>query len=254
VQSRILRARAISLYLNFDGTLMPLVAHPEDARLPDPTRVALERIAGRSRMLTTILTGRSLFDARKRTGVPGIVYAGNHGMEINGSGLMFVEPTSAACQEQLERICENLESKLKSVTGVTIQNKRLTATLHYLEASPKTVSMAEAALSDSMQPYAGAFRLEPTLNGFDILPATAWNKASAVQLIQDFLADEDALILYFGDHASDEAAFEALRAGITVKVGSPEHTAAHYWVANPANVGDFLLWLADAAPMAGVGA
>ncbi|MGH9665164.1 MAG: trehalose-phosphatase, partial [Bryobacteraceae bacterium] len=178
VQSRILKARAVSLYLNFDGTLAPLVANPDDARLPDPTRVALERIAGRSRMLTTILTGRSLFDARKRTGVPGIVYAGNHGMEINGSGLMFVEPAAAACQERLERICESLESKLKAVPGVRIENKRLTATLRHGQADKESIPVVEAALSESVEPYAEAFRVEPARDGFDILPETTWNKAS----------------------------------------------------------------------------
>lgn len=247
VQGRVLKAKAISLYLNFDGTLAPLSANPQDARLPEPTRIALERIAARSRMLTTILTGRCLFDARKRTGVPGIIYAGNHGLEINGSGLMFVEPTAAACQERLERICESLESKLKGIPGVHIENKRLSATINYGRADSETIAIVQAAVGGSVQPYENAIRVEATRNGFDVLPNTTWNKASAVQLIQDFLADEGALVLYFGDHDSDEPAFEALRGGITVKVGNSEQTAAHYWVASPANVGEFLLWLADAA-------
>ncbi len=67
-------------------------------------------------------------------------------------------------------------------------------------------------------------------------------------MIQDFLAESGSLILYFGDDRSDEYAFEALPNAITVKVGNPQDSAARYWVENPEKVGEFLQWLADAAP------
>lgn len=251
VQSRILKARGISLYVNFDGTLAPITINPDDVYLPVPTRVALERIAWRPRMLTSVFTGRSLFDARKRIGVPGIVYAGNHGLEINGSGLMFVEPAAAAAQETLEAACETLEARLKGVPGVRVENKRLTASVHYGPARGEALSAVETAINETLRFHPGPFRVEPGPHAFEILPETKWNKALAVQLIQDFLAEEGAQIVYFGDHASDEEAFQVLRDGITVKVGDPKQTAARYWVPDPAKVGDFLLWLADAALTAG---
>ena len=71
-------------FLDYDGTLTPIVSHPEDAWLSDSMRQTLRSLA--ARVPVAILSGRDLDDVRGRVLVDGIVYAGSHGFDIAGAG------------------------------------------------------------------------------------------------------------------------------------------------------------------------
>ena len=64
----------LAVFLDYDGTLTPIVSHPEDAWLPDSMRQTLQSLA--ARVPVAILSGRDLDDVRGRVLVDGIVYAG----------------------------------------------------------------------------------------------------------------------------------------------------------------------------------
>jgi trehalose-6-phosphatase len=66
-----------------------------------------------------------------------------------------------------------------------------------------------------------------------------------VRWLKERLGRQDALAIYVGDNASDEEAFAALPDGITIRVGSVPETAAQYHVNDPAEVEEFLGWLAN---------
>ena len=72
------------VFLDYDGTLTPIVGHPEDAWLPESMRQTLRSLA--SHLPVAILSGRDLDDVRGRVLVDGIVYAGSHGFDIAGAG------------------------------------------------------------------------------------------------------------------------------------------------------------------------
>ena len=74
----------IAVFLDYDGTLTPIVSHPQDAWLPDSMRQTLRSLA--ARVPVAILSGRDLDDVRGRVLVDGIVYAGSHGFDIAGAG------------------------------------------------------------------------------------------------------------------------------------------------------------------------
>ncbi|HEU0053988.1 MAG TPA: trehalose-phosphatase, partial [Longimicrobium sp.] len=86
------------LLLDFDGTLAPIVDRPELAAMPERTRAALERLMVMDGVEVAIVSGRGMADARERAGIPGIAYAGNHGMEIHGPGIDRVHPQAAAAR------------------------------------------------------------------------------------------------------------------------------------------------------------
>ena len=71
-----------ALVLDVDGTLAPIVARPELARVPEETRAELARLAGRY-LLVACVSGRAGEDARRLVGVDGIAYVGNHGLELD---------------------------------------------------------------------------------------------------------------------------------------------------------------------------
>ena len=74
----------LAVFLDYDGTLTPIVSHPEDASLSDSMRQTLRSLA--ARLPVAILSGRDLEDVRGRVLVDGIVYAGSHGFDIAGAG------------------------------------------------------------------------------------------------------------------------------------------------------------------------
>src|SRR2546430_4238102 len=78
------RGKRFAVFLDYDGTLTPIVAHPQDAWLSDSMRQVLRELA--ARVPIAILSGRDLDDVRRRVDLDGIVYAGSHGFDIAGPG------------------------------------------------------------------------------------------------------------------------------------------------------------------------
>src|SRR5690349_11678378 len=84
VQKIAQRDDRLAIFLDYDGTLTPIVSHPEDAWLSESMRQTLRSLAGR--VPVAILSGRDLDDVRGRVLVDGIVYAGSHRFDIAGAG------------------------------------------------------------------------------------------------------------------------------------------------------------------------
>src|SRR5947208_17168074 len=76
------RSGRLAVFLDYDGTLTPIVSHPEKALLSDSMRTTLRALVARAPV--AILSGRDLYDMRQRVRVDGIVYAVSHGFAIAG--------------------------------------------------------------------------------------------------------------------------------------------------------------------------
>src|SRR5262249_13473414 len=93
--TRVASSPARILFADFDGTLAPFVDLPDKAQLFSGVREVLLRLAEQDGSALAIISGRDLLDLEPRVGIPGVIYAGNHGLEIRGRGLSFVEPGAA---------------------------------------------------------------------------------------------------------------------------------------------------------------
>lgn len=76
------RSGRVAVFLDYDGTLTPIVSQPEDAWLSDSMQQTLRELARQAPV--AILSGRDLDDVRRRVNLDGIVYAGSHGFDIAG--------------------------------------------------------------------------------------------------------------------------------------------------------------------------
>ena len=88
-------ARRVFLCLDFDGTLTPLVDRPEEAELSAHVRQLLQELRHPPDVQLAIFSGRATSDVSERVGLPDVYYAGNHGLQVIGPGLVFVEPHAA---------------------------------------------------------------------------------------------------------------------------------------------------------------
>ncbi len=248
IEARIRAAARISLFLDFDGTLVPLQHDPAAAWLGEPTRKTLSRIAGSERIVTTIISGRSVPDLVLRIGLEDLVYAGNHGLDICGRRLRFTDPAAAARREELKQLSDRLATKLGNIAGALVEYKGLTTTVHYRCAAIRDIARIEGLVRAMASPAAASMVVRSGKLAFEILPRTGWHKGAAALWINQRLDHGNALSIYLGDDTTDEDAFRALPDGITVKVGDSTVTSARYHLADPCAVHEFLRWVAKHVP------
>jgi len=247
IEQRIREREPVSLFLDFDGTLVPIVPDPADAQIGANVRRALDRLSRRRNLNVTVISGRALGDLQARINLPYVIYAGNHGFEIKGPGLRFMHPTAGALRPELQDLCGRLADSLGSIGGVHVENKSLTASVHYRQADPSDIPRVEEIVLTGVQNHIARFRVSAGQQVLEILPLADWNKGIAVNWIHDQLGGHPPLTIYMGDDSTDEAAFRVLAGEITVKVGALDPTSAQFHAQGPDKVFEFLVWLESVA-------
>jgi trehalose 6-phosphate synthase/phosphatase len=241
----------LALFLDYDGTLVPLATRPEEARLPDATRHTLLQAARMPNLDTVIVSGRALDDVRRMVDVSGLTYVGNHGFEIEGPGISFRHPQADRSRASLEAAADALIAL--GVPGARVERKGATVAYHVRE-----VAAAEReAAARSAEGLLRRQRLRVTLGKMVVegRPPVDWHKGRAVQhvLVHRHGADWPSRVraLYIGDDLTDEDAFRSLRGiGRSIRVASAPTsgvTAADFRLPDPEAVNQLLRWLAAGA-------
>jgi trehalose 6-phosphate phosphatase len=243
VEARINAAPHILLCLDYDGTLTRFAESPVGGTLSTSMDRVLKSLADREGITLAILSGRERADLLGRVAIPGVIYAGNHGLDISGPGFVFVEQGAAGRAHELERLAGRLSDKLEDIPGVQVENKGLTASVHYRNAAADSVEEIRRRVLEGLAGVKSRFLVTPGEKAFEIRPRVDWDKTSAVELIQEHLAEPDALTIYVGDEVADEGVVRAIPDGIAVKVRGEEETATTYMLENPAEVRKFLEWI-----------
>jgi trehalose 6-phosphate phosphatase len=179
-----------AIILDVDGTLAPIVPRPEDAVVPDETRGLLEQLVRRYALVACV-SGRSGEDAAAIVGVEGVVYVGEHGLELDPRADEWA-PAIAAFADSVEWPAER---------------KPLTVSFHFRAAEDEQAALtelrgvADRAIAAGLRPRWGRKVLE-------VRPPLDADKGTAIRL----LLDERRLrrALYAGDDATDLDAFRGL--------------------------------------------
>ncbi|WP_232375063.1 trehalose-phosphatase [Mycolicibacterium mengxianglii] len=245
----LITSREPLICLDFDGTLSAIVADPGQAHLVPGAAEALEELAGLCPV--AILSGRDLSDIRTRVALPGLWYAGSHGMELLGPDGTTLCPAGVGDSE-LAQAAATMTERLAAVPGARIEPKRYAVTVHYRNVAPQYWAEVIRTARDCARQH--GLR---TLDGrkvIELQPDFDWNKGTALSWIRDHVVPgERGLPIYIGDDLTDEDAFDAIRlSGVPVVVQHNEAggrpTAAQYSVRDPAEVCEFLRlcrkWLA----------
>ncbi len=195
-----------ALFFDVDGVLAPIVSRPEDARVPEATRIELRRLNDRYALVACI-SGRAGDDARRIVDVPELTYVGNHGLEL--------DPEADAWAERLQAF-------LATVDWAELEDKRLSASLHYRRVEDEAAARANLeAIAERAR--AAGFVVRFGRKVLEVLPALEANKGTAVRKL---LAEHELeRALYAGDDTTDLdgfAAVEPLELSIRVAVASAE--------------------------------
>ena len=247
IEKQIASASRLAVFLDFDGTLSPIVPKQEDAIVDPEIRPVLEKLTERDDMDVAIISGRAMADVRQRVGIEGLLYAGNHGLEAESNTISFRNPEANAMRRELKCTLLQLKLALSDTDGLEIEDKGLTLAVHFRRVTEhmhdwvRSVTFSTVGRSRSFLCREGKMVI-------DIKPQIEWHKGYAIQWILKEILPSGALPLYIGDDVTDEDAFAAIREGITIKVGDPIETEAHYTLPDVSSVGQFLNWLNHAKP------
>jgi trehalose 6-phosphate phosphatase len=240
---RLAGAESVLLFLDFDGTLAPIVDDPTLAKLPAATRQTLNELAALENVTIAIVSGRALGDVKGRVGMPGLSYAGNHGLEIEGPGLSFEHPVAAGLRRKVRHITERVAAKAACLDGVEIELKGLSSSVHFRRSSVAARIELDLVIREIIADDDPDIAITAGKMVHEIRPRVGWDKGTAVVWIREHLGGDGDLPIVLGDDKTDESAFMAFEDAITICVDPRRPTAAKYQLDNPEEVREFLEWV-----------
>jgi alpha,alpha-trehalase len=228
------------VFLDYDGTLTPIVSHPQEAWLADSMREMLRKLA--SCLPVAILSGRDLDDVRGRVHLDGIVYAGSHGFDIAGAGGLRRQ-LGAAYLSVLDAAETELREALDEILGAQLERKHFSVAAHYRNVNENDASRVALAV-DAVAARHHELRKIDGKKVYELLPRIEWDKGKAMMWLLEALGweRENVRPIYIGDDSTDEDAFRALKErGVGIVVSEQlQPTAATYALKDPHGVEEFL--------------
>jgi len=245
-----------ALFLDYDGTLAAIAPRPELAVMTPAMRRVLTILA--SVLPVAIVSGRNRADVEALVAIPSLIYAGNHGFDIAGGGLLH--DVGAGFAADLEAAGLEIAGATGSTPGLILEAKARSLAVHYRLVDVAAVGRIEAAVERVAKRHP-RLRLMKGRKIFELLPDIAWDKGQAVLWLLEALALTGAATLpfYIGDDVTDEDAFRALAgSGVAIRVlgrgadgrREDELSAAHYRLEGIDEVRRLLNILADIAGQA----
>lgn len=228
---RILREFAsfdVLLAFDFDGTLAPIVAVPERAKIRQTTRRLLQDLA--SLYPCVVLSGRTRAEVLERpSGIPVDAVVGSHGAESR--------QTSKRLTREVGRWQPLLEKRLSTLRGVRIEDKVFSVAVHYRQSREKR--RVRAAILEAIKDL-GDVRVIGGTQVVNILPKAAPHKGIALERERKRLGCEAAI--YVGDDDTDEDVFAHDQPArlLTIRVGAKAGSAASYFIRRQADVDELL--------------
>lgn len=239
----------VLLLTDYDGTLTPIVSRPEEALLPPRIKETLHALAQKPAYNVGIISGRSMEDLKEMAGIEGIYYAGNHGLEIEGPGLRYTSEPARAARSQMKGLADELAAALENVSGVIVEDKGLSLSVHYRLVSPEEEhTVAEVFRRLTRTPVTeGKIKVTSGKKVYEVRPPIDWHKGKAVEAIvremKSAFGLERVLTIYQGDDTTDEDAFKVLHRprGWSIFVGKENPmSSAEYYLESVPEVGEFL--------------
>ena len=232
-----------ALFLDFDGTLAPIVSRPEDVSVGSKTHQALSRLKQHTNGALAIISGRALDDLMAHLAPTTCAMSGSHGLEMmDADGGRFLLSEAVDDLSHPRDILRSFGQR----HDLIVEDKPGAVTVHYRNAP----QLAEDARS----------LVDELSGGNTALRGMHGNMVSEVALAG---VDKGAALLRFmatppfagrspimaGDDVTDEDAFTSAQdlGGIGIKIGRGQTGATH----RAADIAIFLRWLCQVAERPG---
>ncbi|KAL1222224.1 Trehalose-phosphate phosphatase A [Cardamine amara subsp. amara] len=258
------KGKRIALFLDYDGTLSPIVEEPDCAYMSSAMRSAVQNVA--KYFPTAIISGRSRDKVYEFVRLSELYYAGSHGMDImspageflnhehsrtvsvneKGKDVNLFQPASEFLP-MIDKVLCSLVEGTKDIKGVKVEDNKFCISVHYRNVEEKNWALVAQCVNDVIRTYP-KLRLTHGRKVLEIRPVIDWDKGKAVTFVLESLGlsnCEDVLPIYVGDDKTDEDAFKVLRDGPNHGYGVlvsavPKDSNAFYSLRDPSEVMEFL--------------
>ncbi|KAK9045659.1 hypothetical protein V6N11_051568 [Hibiscus sabdariffa] len=257
------KGKRITLFLDYDGTLSPIVDNPDCAFMSNDMRVAVKNVA--KCFPTAIISGRSRDKVYEFVGLTELNYAGSHGMDImgpvrqssagyydcirctdkQGKEVNLFQPASEFLP-MIDEVFNSLVNNIEEIQGAKVENNKFCISVHYRNVDEKDWKTVAQRVHDVIRNYP-RLRLTHGRKVLEVRPVINWDKGKAVTFLLESLGFsnyDDVLPIYVGDDQTDEDAFKVLREGnrgYGILVSSvPKESNAFFSLRDPQEVMEFL--------------
>ncbi|XP_075485152.1 putative trehalose-phosphate phosphatase G [Primulina tabacum] len=257
------KGKKVVLFMDYDGTLSPIVHNPDHAFMSIAMRAAVSNVA--KYFPTAIISGRSLEKVYEFVGLTGIYYAGSHGMDIlgpvrpsNGDYRNCIRSTDKQGEDvnlfqpakeflpMIDEVFRSLVEITKDIPGATVENNKFCVSVHYRNVDEKRWKEVGEYVHQILKKYPH-LRVAHGRKVLEVRPVLNWDKGKAVKFLLESLGltnSDEVLPLYIGDDRTDEDAFKVMREanrGHGIIVSSvPKESNAFYSLRDPSEVMEFL--------------
>jgi trehalose 6-phosphate phosphatase len=196
-------AAPAGLFTDLDGTLAPIVRDPSSVRLEPGAADALAALTEQLAVVC-VVSGRAAMDVRRLVELPALLIAGNHGIEWLEPDA--TEPVAAPHLAGVPEAMDRLLAAVPALPGVRIDDKRLSATVHFRNAADPAAARRAilAALEDALRGgLAGetGVELREGRMSVELRPREAGDKGSAVSAAVERFGLRGLIVL--GDDLTD---------------------------------------------------
>ncbi|KAH7683874.1 HAD-superfamily hydrolase subfamily IIB protein [Dioscorea alata] len=212
------KGKQIVMFLDYDGTLSPIVDDPDRAFMSDAMRAAVRNVA--RYFPTAIVSGRCRDKVYDFVRLAELYYAGSHGMDIKGpvKGPRYTKAKAKAVLFQpaseflpmIDEIYKALLEKTKSIPGAKVENNKFCVSVHYrCVDEQKWMPLAEQVKA-VIKEYP-KLRITQGRKVLEIRPTIKWDKGKALEFLLEslgFANCNNVLPVYIGDDRTDEDAFK----------------------------------------------
>ncbi|KAL2453400.1 putative trehalose-phosphate phosphatase J [Abeliophyllum distichum] len=253
------KGKEIVVFLDYDGTLSPIVEDPELAFMTNEMRAAVRDVA--KFFPTAIVSGRCRAKVYNFVKLSELYYAGSHGMDIQGptkghkkqrkgNQSVFCQPAREFLP-MIDEVHKILLEKIKFIPGAKVENNKFCLSVHFRCVDEKIWSELWEQVREVIKDYP-KLRLSQGRKVLEIRPAIKWDKGNALEFLLESLGydkSNNVLPVYIGDDRTDEDAFKVLRKrgqGLGILVSkNPKETNASYSLQEPSEVMYFLKRLVE---------
>lgn len=255
LEKKLLRARHIFLCADFDGTITPIKPRPKQAELCEDVRLLLRKISKNKSFSVGIISGRTLKNIKQKVGIEGLIFAGNHGLEITYKRKNFIYPAAKRFVPLISQIARSLKRGLSPFSGAVLEEKHLGLSLHYRLVKREKLAKLKKIFLQIIRPYLSSQEVKLTFGKkvWEVRPPIEWDKGRAILwLVQKLtpplrsrgagLRPKKVLTIYIGDDLTDEDAFRVVNriGGISIVVGRKKTSAARYYLKSTKETQRFL--------------
>ena len=244
-----LSGKRVAVFLDYDGTLTPIVDRPEDAVISPEMREVVRHLSGRCTVC--VVSGRDRPVVPRLMGVTDLVVAGSHGFDIwSPTGGPLEREEGKAFSRLLEHVTEVLRHGTEGVAGALVEPKRSSVAVHFRLVDESERPRIKALVEEILANEPDRLKVTPGKMVYEVQPKIDWNKGKAVLYLLEALelGDDGIVPLYIGDDITDEDAFAALRGrGVGILVADPDDpelagcgTHAEYFLRDTEEVAGFL--------------